>query len=39
MIGLGYPGANPVGWWVTIPGNTPTGTYTSVITLGIISGP
>jgi hypothetical protein len=31
--------ANPVGWWLNIPGNTFAGTYTSTITMQIISGP
>jgi len=32
-------GALPVGWWVNVPGATKAGTYTSTITLQIISGP
>jgi hypothetical protein len=29
----------PVGWWVYVPANTPAGTYTSTITMAIISTP
>jgi WxL domain surface cell wall-binding len=38
-IVIGLPGANPVGWWVNLPGNTKPGTYTSVVTLGVVSAP
>jgi len=30
---------NPVGWWLSIPSNTASGTYTSTVTLELISGP
>ena len=30
---------NPVGWWLNIPSNTLAGTYTSTVTMEIISGP
>jgi hypothetical protein len=30
---------NPVGWWLNIPSNTAFGTYTSTVTLELISGP
>lgn len=30
---------NPVGWWVNVPGSARAGTYTSTITMEIISGP
>jgi hypothetical protein len=32
-------GANPVGWWVTVPASAVAGTYTSTVTMQIISGP
>jgi hypothetical protein len=32
-------GANPVGWWVNVLAKSQAGTYTSTITLQIISGP
>lgn len=35
----GSAAANPVGWWLNVPGNTPAGSYTSTITLELISGP
>jgi hypothetical protein len=35
----GSTAANPVGWWLNMPANTPAGTYTSTITLELISGP
>jgi hypothetical protein len=38
-IVLGLPGANPMGWWVTIPANQKPGTYTSTITLEVLSAP
>src|SRR6266851_2519751 len=30
---------NPVGWWANIPANASAGSYTSVITMAVISGP
>jgi hypothetical protein len=38
-IVLGLPGANPMGWWLTIPANQKAGTYTSTITLELITAP
>jgi hypothetical protein len=38
LIG-GSTNPNPAGWWVTVPGSTVPGTYTSTITMQIISGP
>jgi WxL domain surface cell wall-binding len=36
----GSTAANPVGWWVNVPGSaTSTSAYTSTITMAIISGP
>jgi hypothetical protein len=32
-------GANPVGWWLFLPANTLHGTYTSTVTLELISAP
>jgi hypothetical protein len=32
-------GANPVGWWLNVPAATKAGTYTSTVTLGVISAP
>jgi hypothetical protein len=38
-IVLGLPGALPMGWWLTIPASQRAGTYTSTITLAVISAP
>lgn len=35
----GSTAAHPVGWWVNIPGSASAGSYTSTITMAIISGP
>jgi WxL domain surface cell wall-binding len=35
----GSSAANPVGWWINIPSNAIAGTYTSTITLEVVSGP
>jgi hypothetical protein len=36
----GNPAAtNPVGWWIHVPGTTLPGSYTSTITVNVISGP
>jgi hypothetical protein len=35
----GHSSANPVGWWVNIPGSTFAGSYTSTVTVTIVSGP
>jgi hypothetical protein len=32
-------GANPVGWWLTVPASAIAGTYTSTVTMQISSGP
>jgi len=32
-------GANPVGWWLIVPAKSTAGSYTSTVTLEIISGP
>jgi hypothetical protein len=38
-ITIGYPGAAAVGWWVTVPANAVPATYTSTITLEVITAP
>jgi len=38
-ITIGLPGANPVGWWVAVPGNAVAATYLSTVTLEVISAP
>jgi hypothetical protein len=38
-IAVGLPGANPVGWWLNVPANSAPGTYTSTITLGVVTAP
>ena len=38
-ITIGLPGADAVGWWLNVPSNTIVGTYTSTVTLTLISGP
>ncbi|HUN33124.1 MAG TPA: WxL domain-containing protein [Trebonia sp.] len=35
----GSTSTNPVGWWIHVPGTTTPGTYTSTITINVISGP
>ena len=35
----GSTAAAPVGWWLTVPGNTTPGTYTSTISMTVISAP
>jgi hypothetical protein len=35
----GHTATNPVGWWVNVPANAVTGTYTSTVTVSIVSGP
>jgi hypothetical protein len=36
---IGSPGADPVGWWISVPSNTLQGTYTSTVTLELLSTP
>ena len=36
---IGSPGAAPVGWWLSVLSNTIQGTYTSTVSLELISGP
>jgi len=38
-IAIGLPGAAPVGWWVAVPANAVPATYTSTITLEVLSAP
>jgi hypothetical protein len=35
----GSAAAAPVGWWLTVPGNTTPGTYTSTILMAVVSTP
>jgi hypothetical protein len=35
----GHSAANPVGWWVKVPANAWVGTYTSTVTVAVVSGP
>jgi hypothetical protein len=35
----GSTAANPVGWWVNVPASASAGSYTSTITMAIVSGP
>ena len=35
----GSTATDPLGWWLNVPANTLAGTYTSTVTLEIISGP
>jgi hypothetical protein len=35
----GHSAANPVGWWVVVPGSAISGSYTSTITVAVASGP
>jgi len=36
---IGSSSANPVGWWLNVPGNAYAGTYTTTCTVELISGP
>jgi hypothetical protein len=38
-VTIGLPGAAPVGWWVAVPGNAVPATYTSTVTLEVLSAP
>jgi hypothetical protein len=38
-IAIGLPGAAPVGWWVAVPANAVPATYTSTVTLEVLSAP
>jgi len=38
-ITIGLPGAAPVGWWVAVPANAVPATYTSTVTLEVLSAP
>jgi hypothetical protein len=35
----GSAAANPIGWWVQVPASVYTGSYTSTVTLSVVSGP
>ena len=38
-IDIGLSGGAPVGWWLNVPGNTIAGTYTSTVTLELLTAP
>lgn len=38
-IVIGSPGANPVGWWLNVLANIIQGTYTSTVSLELVTGP
>ena len=38
-ITIGLPGAAPVGWWVAVPANAVPATYTSTVTLEVLTAP
>lgn len=35
----GSSAADPVGWWISVPANALVGSYTSTITIAVVSGP
>jgi len=35
----GSSAANPVGWWLNVPGNTKSGTYISTISMAVATAP
>ncbi|MGD0245798.1 MAG: hypothetical protein ABSB59_36490 [Streptosporangiaceae bacterium] len=35
----GSSAANPIGWWMNVPGNAHQGSYTSTVRLTVVSGP
>jgi len=35
----GHTAANPLGWWTNIPANARAGSYTSTVTVEVVSGP
>jgi hypothetical protein len=35
----GHTAANPVGWWTKVPANVRAGSYTSTVTVAVVSGP
>jgi hypothetical protein len=35
----GSSSANPVGWWINVPANARAGSYTSTLTVAVVSGP
>jgi hypothetical protein len=35
----GSTAANPVGWWTNVPANARAGSYTSTVTVAVVSGP
>jgi len=38
-ITIGLPGAAAVGWWMAVPGNVVPATYTSTVTLEVVTAP
>jgi hypothetical protein len=39
-VAIGGPAAaNPLGWWVNVPGNAASGTYTATVAVSVVSGP
>jgi hypothetical protein len=39
-VAIGGAGAaNPVGWWLNVPGTALAGSYTSTVTISVVSGP
>ena len=40
VVALGGPGAaHPIGWWIQVPASAYAGSYTSTLTLTLVSGP
>ncbi len=35
----GSTAADPLGWWIKVPANARAGSYTSTVTLAVVSGP
>lgn len=35
----GHSAANPLGWWISVPATARAGSYTSTITISVVSGP
>jgi len=38
-ITIGSPGTDPVGWWLNVLSNAIQGTYTSTVSMELVSGP
>ena len=40
VVALGGPSAtHPIGWWIQVPASAYAGSYTSTLTLTLVSGP